>query len=80
MPSMVQRVSKVNRIFFIGMCVDYELSVWVLWRKDRDYFDRMQIFGGIFFEAAVLGCNMYKRTRDRMTRMGQKNEPDCAGS
>jgi hypothetical protein len=26
------------------MCVDYKLPVWFNWRKDKDYFDRMQIF------------------------------------
>ena len=75
MPSMEQRANKVSRIFFIGMCVDYKLPVWFIWRKDRDYFDRMQILGGKYFIAAIDGCNIDSKNEERGEKEGtQKRE------
>ena len=62
----------------------------VIWRKDRDYFVRMQIFGKKYFIAAIDGCcidtkneGQGEKKGDKKQKAGvgdKKNEPDCSGS
>jgi len=41
------------------------LTVWILWRKDRDYFDRMQIF----YEEFLLQPNLVAALQKKTSRL-----------
>ncbi len=43
--------------------------------KDKDYFDRLQIFAEIFFVAAIDGCDIDTKRGDLAAKIDIKNEP-----